>query len=56
VWTVKTAALTGATISGGSTLRAGATGNVTVTATIVGGATATTPYTKDLPKEQIEKL
>jgi hypothetical protein len=45
-WAVKTAGTTGATISS-STLNTTAAGEVTVTATIAGGATASTPFTSD---------
>jgi uncharacterized protein YjdB len=45
-WSVKNAGTTGATISG-STFNATAAGTATITATIVNGATATTPYIKD---------
>ena len=50
VWTVKDAGTTDATIEG-ATLNATAAGTVTVTATIAGGATATTPYAKDFDIE-----
>ncbi|GHT20929.1 hypothetical protein FACS189430_00170 [Bacteroidia bacterium] len=46
VWTVKNAGTTGATIAG-SVLTVPTAGTATVTATIAGGATATSPYTKD---------
>jgi hypothetical protein len=46
IWSVRDAGTTGATI-GGNTLTATAAGTVTVTATIVNGATATTNYTQD---------
>jgi len=45
-WSVKSAGATGATISG-DTFNATAAGTATITATVVNGATATTPYTKD---------
>ncbi|GHV42804.1 hypothetical protein FACS1894180_0150 [Bacteroidia bacterium] len=46
VWTVKSAGSTGATIDG-SVLTVPTAGTATVTATIAGGLTATTAYTKD---------
>jgi hypothetical protein len=45
-WSVKSAGITGAAISG-NTLTATTAGSVTVTATITNGKTATTPYTQD---------
>ena len=46
VWSVQSAGTTGATITG-NTLNTTAAGTVTVRATIVNGASPTTPYTKD---------
>jgi hypothetical protein len=45
-WSLKSAGTTGATLSG-STLNTTAAGTVVVTATIVNGLTASTPYTQD---------
>jgi hypothetical protein len=46
VWTVKSAGDTDAAVSGGTFIATGA-GTATVTATIINGATESTPYTKD---------
>jgi len=47
VWSVQSAGTTGASITGGNTLNTTAAGTVTVTATIVNGASATTNFTRN---------
>jgi len=47
VWSVASAESTGATISDGNTLNTEAAGTVTVMATIINGASATTNYTQE---------
>ena len=47
VWSVQNAGGTGATITGGNVLNTATAGTVTVRATVVNGATATTDYTQD---------